>query len=877
MKKSNIPVHPPKWAERFLSWYCKPELLEDLQGDLNEYFERNLKTKGARSARWIYIIDVIKFLRLYTLRKPEFINALIHWIMLGSYIKTSSRSILRNKLFSSINIAGLAISMSVGLLLIGLLSDLFSYDAFHQNSDRIYRVTSHYSYLDQVNSATNASSSIRLGKAIEESIPGVDKVAVLRRGLYGDVKVPDAKAVTMEGLWANEASLQVFTFPLLHGNSTTALKEPFSVLLTEKSAKQLFGDNDATGKTVLIKDKEHTVTGVLKDVPLFSHIRFDMLVSLSTREITQKDNKHELEWDNMWNAYTYLLVPENTDLALLQSNLNELALREDKTVENTHIKLGLQPLKSIALGEELNNEIGPVMNSSVVWMIGILCIVVLLSACFNYTNLSIARSMKRAREIGVRKVSGALRSHVAFQFITEAIIISLAALAIAFMLFLLLRPYFISVYPGMQDMVSLELTPQMMVCFVALAAFVGLAAGVFPALFFSRINAIQVLKSTPALKLFGNLSMRRMLIVMQYTISIAFIAATTISYRQYEHMLSFDLGFDTENILNISLQENKPDQLIKALNEMPEVKQISKSGLVTSVGYYWSTTVKYTNPADSADIFYNQVDENYLPLHRHKFVAGKNFTSKLNAEGEKQVIVNEKFLKRFNITNNDPLKAIDEYIFIEGERTRIVGVLKDFHYGRVESKIMEAMFTYRPEQAEMLNVKIQSNDIAATMNKIQMEWKKLDDVHPLKAHFYEESIERTYDEYKAKIKIVGVLAFLAIFIASIGLLGMVVFTTETRLKELSIRKVMGASDGSLVVLLGKNFILLLSIAAVIALPATYFYYEKYVLNQITFHAPINISDLVIGVMVVMALALIMIGIQAFKAARSNPVDVLKNE
>jgi putative ABC transport system permease protein len=248
--------------------------------------------------------------------------------------------------------------------------------------------------------------------------------------------------VPLSGHWANESFFSVFTFPMITGDPSTALTEPYSIVLTEKSAKKLFGDTDALGKAVLLVgengDQEFVVTGVIKDVPVFSHIKFDMLASLSTRAITEKDNGYEMSWDHIWSGYVYLLLPKETDLQNLQTNLNTLSAKEDQTVKNTSIRLSLQPLSTIALGEDLNNSIGPVMVRSNVWMIGILSVIVILSACFNYTNLSIARSLRRSREVGIRKVVGALRSHVVGQFVVEAVMIALCSLVFAFGLFVLL-------------------------------------------------------------------------------------------------------------------------------------------------------------------------------------------------------------------------------------------------------------------------------------------------------------------------------------------------------------------------------------------------------------------------------------------------------
>jgi putative ABC transport system permease protein len=870
---------PPNWATKLLSWYCKPELFEDLQGDLNEYFQRNIKLKGIRKAKLIYVIDVLKFLRLYTIRKPEFVNLLINWIMIGSYIKTSGRNIVRNKLFSAINIAGLAISMAVGLVMIGVLSDIFSYDQFHENHKRIYRVISHYQYLEQKDRNFMATTSLKAAKAIQETFSAPEEVAILRRDFSGDLKAGE-KIIPLSGFWANPALFKVFSFQLLKGNPATALKDPFSILLTEKSAKKLFRSEEAIGKALILNnDKQYTITGIVKDPPFFSHIQFDMLGSLSTREIIIKDNKNEWAWDNVWNTWVYLLLPKDADLKAMKAGLDELSKQEDPSLKHTHIELALQPLDKIMMGEDLGNQIGSTMGRSTLWIFGGLSFIVILSAGFNYTNLSIARSLKRTREVGIRKVIGALKGDVMGQFIIEAVIISLWALALAVLLFLLLKPYFLGIEPSIQKIFLLDLSPTLLLYFLGFAVIVGMAAGFFPAMFFSGINAVQVLKNSTNSAFFRKLTTRKVLIVFQYCISIIFITSTVIVYKQYKHYVAFDLGFKTENILNIRLQGNKANVLRKELSELPEVKGISQSMMVTSVGNYWGTNMKYyANPNDSAGVYYNTVDENYLPLHEHKLLAGRNFSAKADSL-ETEVIVNQQVLKRFNIAGQNPAKAIDEIVKVDGKDLRIIGVMKDFHYGRANGRNSqtEVVLRYSSKNAEVLNIRIQSTDLLATHAKIEAIWKKLDNVHPLEAKFYNDQIEEAFAGLKASVKMAGFLSFLAICIASLGLLGMVVFTTETRLKEISIRKVLGASEGRLLFLLGKGFLLLLAIATLISIPLTILFFEMIAFPELANHAPLSIPEMFLGVLSVLAIALIMIGSQTLKVARTNPAEVLKAE
>ncbi|HTJ51206.1 MAG TPA: ABC transporter permease [Cyclobacteriaceae bacterium] len=870
---------PPKWAERFLSWYCKPSLLEDLQGDLNEYFERNVKTKGSLRAKLIYVADVFKFLRLYTIRKPELINLLINWIMLRSYIKTSGRSIVRHKLFSTINIAGLAISMSVGLMMISVLNDVFSYDKFHKNHNRIYRLISQYEYLGRKDNDYMATTSLKAAKAIQETFSVPEDVAILKREFDGDVKV-DEKIIPLNGFLANPSVLKTFSFELLEGNAITALKEPFSVVLTEKSAKKLFGNDEALGKVVTLKDKQYTITGILKDIPMFSHIKFDMLGSLSTLEIIAKDDKGEMAWDNIWNTWVYLLLPANADLKDLKVSLDQLSKKEDLTIKNTHIELALQPMDDIMTGESLGNQIGPVMGRSMLWIFIGLAFVVILSACFNYTNLSIARSLRRTREVGIRKVIGALKSHVLGQFVVEAVLISLCSLVLAFFLFVFLKPFFLTIEPEIQKIFVLNLSPVVMLYFVLFAIFIGIAAGIFPALFFSRVNPLQVMRDFAARSGFKKMTVRKMLIVFQYSISIIFITSTVIIYKQYKHFVSYDLGFQTENILNISLQGNKAAALKNELNQLSEVKEISQSMIVTSVGNYWGTQMKFhTNPHDSTGVYYNIVDENYLPLHKHKLLAGRNFIAKADSSKETEVIVNEQVLKRFNIAEQNPAKALNEFVTVDGKDMQIIGVMKNFHYGKVNDNVSqkEIILRYSNTEARLLNVKIQSTDLLSTYAKIEAIWKKYDPVHPFEAKFYDQQIDEAFAGMRASVKMAGFLAFLAICIASLGLLGMVVFTTETRLKEISIRKVLGASEAGLMYLLGRGFFVLLGIATAIAIPVTYLFFDRILFQEMANHAPISVGDLSLGVLSIMTIAFLMIGSQTLKVARTNPSEVLKSE
>ncbi|ASZ15098.1 ABC transporter permease [Chitinophaga pendula] len=803
--------------------------------------------------------------------------------MIGSYVKTSGRNIMRNKLFSFINISGLAISMSVGLLLIAFVLDLHSYDRFHKNGDRIYRITSTLTSKNEQNGKF-ASASFKAGRLIRDKVSGIEEVTVMRNDFSGDAAVGD-NVLPIKGFWAEPSVFKVFTFPMEEGNVETALKVPYSIVLTKTAARKLFGDQAALGKTIKVDTVVYQVTGIVKDVPFFSHISFEALVSLSTAEQLNKGDKNFASWANMWSNSVYVLPSENADMGAIQSQLNTLAREENQGEENDKIQLELLPLYDIVVGEHLRQPeggpgfSGPHVSPVVLWILGGLAFIVVLSACFNYTNLSIARAMRRIKEIGLRKAIGAGRGQVRLQFLAEAVMISLAALVLSFLLFLVLRPLLINIAPEMQRTVKLDLTPAMVIAFVVFSVGIGVMAGFLPAVFFSKVSPINAFGSVSSMKVFKHLTLRRSLVVIQYTVTLIFITITAVGYVQYKNILAFDLGFSTANILNINTLDNKSDVLLRELGEMPEVTGVSRSLITTGVGNAWGGSMKYKDSRDSVGVMTNHVDENYLPLHNYKLLAGRNFVSRpATAEAVGEVIVNEQVLKRFNIGGRHPEKAIDEQVILNGRKMTIVGVMQDFHYGKVDNLIGPVAFTsWTPEDRVIISAKIQSKDMPATLAKIEAAWKKIDRVHPFTAAFYDDEIKEAYREFSTMIKIIGFLAFLAISIASMGLFGMVVFTTETRLKEIGIRKTMGASTGNLIFLLSRGFLVLLSVSALIALPATYCFFEGIVLPHFPYHTPVHLPELLVGLLAVLLIAFIMIGSQTLKAARSNPVAVLRSE
>ena len=372
------------------------------------------------------------------------------------------------------------------------------------------------------------------------------------------------------------------------------------------------------------------------------------------------------------------------------------------------------------------------------------------------------------------------------------------------------------------------------------------------------------------------MAVRKVLIVVQYVFALVFITSTVILYKQYRDFVNFDLGFNTSNIVNVELRGNAPDVLEAKLSALPEVKEISRSFMVTSIGNNYYTHVKGADPNDSLRSWYNKIDENYLELFDFKLVAGRNMAPRLENTPEREVIVNKKLISQLNIAGGDPEKAVGQTVKIEGTELTIVGVVEDFHYSTIDRTI--GPFVFRQlDKPRVLNVRIASGNLSETMASIEQAWRGIDDVHPMNAMLYDQQLENAYREYSSIGKVVGFLAILTVIICSLGLLGMVIFAAETRMKEMSIRRVMGARLWNVTYLLSRNFLVLLSFSAVIAIPLTWIFFTKVVLVNVAYHDPIGFAELFAGAFVVASIALILVITQSLRVARKNPVEVLRSE
>ncbi len=890
MKQPNFNP-PPKWMDHLLSLYCRPELLEDLQGDLYEFYLRNAAEKGILKAQLIYLIDVLKFIRLYTVKTPKIFRNMNFIAIFKNNFKTSIRSLFNNKLFTGINVFGLAVSMSVGLLLITLYLELSKFDTFHENSSRIYRVINTLEGKEK--DVTNfASTSVLLGDKIREEFTGVSKVVTFSGRYDIDAKYND-RTVLIKGRWATPEFEDVFSFKILKGSISKTLREPNQVVITRETSMKLFNTINVIGEIIQDgKGNSLTVGGIIEDIPKHSHLQFEALHSFVTLENRSKD-KWFKEWKNMWSNHVYVLLHDEVPAKQFQIQLDSLCSRQNKISKGRRIQAKAQPLEAILPGPELSNEIGNSFDEEKLLILIGLAVVILISACFNYTNLSIARSLRRSKEIGVRKTIGATQLQVFCQFLLEAIIVSFLALLLSILLFHLVRPFFLEILGTSGDIVDLTLELSTIGYFILFSFLVGVTVGFFPSYMMSKMKVDSIFRDAYSIKLFSKISLRKTLIVVQFSLSMIFIMSVIISFKQYKYALNRDLGYQTENVLNLELQGNSTEILASEFDKLPFVKDYSFSLMVPSVGSIYTEIVKNRITNDSLRAPYNVVSLSYLPLHGHEFISGRNFDeSPLNVSKKaRSIIVNESLLKKLNVGAAQEAIGkkmfIKEYdntgktLIIKDRESIIVGVIKDFHFGTTENEIGPFFFLNGNEANEnryyQANIKIENDNLNEALFEIEATWKKTDKVHQFRALFFDEEIARTYFFFKSIIEIMSLMAFIAISIAILGLLGMVVFTTETRLKEISIRKILGATEGNLLILLGKGFLILILIAAAISIPLTYYTFDNYILKDYVYKESITGLELISGVAVILVGGFLVVLTQTLSASRTNPSEMLRNE
>ncbi len=811
--------------------------------------------------------------------------------MFRNYLKTAWRNIIKNKTFSFINIFGLAVSMSVCLLIILIVNDQTSYDNFNVNKDCVYRV---HTRSKDGNMVATASTALPLAQELK-NYPVVEASAALVRNIGGDIFYKD-KIVSGGGYFADGNIFKILDYKLKAGSAATALNNPYSLVISDELAQRLFKDEDPIGKVVKFNDtginpggpetgtKETTygqfiITGVLQPTAGKTSLPFKLLASLSTlNSLTQQSILHypPNDWDNVWMNYTYVLLQKDKTKADLQTILNTISSKEYPTTYGNKFVFEAVGLKDLVPSEAIGNMTVSTLPKGVLIFLGVLCLVIMLCACLNYTNFSVARSLTRIKEVGIRKVSGATRKQIFQQFIAEAVFTSVIALVFAFLLLQALQPMFMSLSLNRYLDITLTYTPKVYITFFLFSLLVGLIAGILPAAYICLFNPVQIFKSFNAIKGFRGLTLRKILLVSQFVVSLIFIISASLIYAQTVHVFNFNYGFNKDNVVNIKLYKTENyDRFAQAISSNKNIIAVSACAFPPASGTNNSNQVfKAENRKDSLQAGQIDIDGKCLDVWDLKLVAGNNLPLIPADSVDQFVLINEKMVSAFHYPS--VAAAVGQRLLVDGHVVQISGVVKDFQFLEVTRGIEPLLLRNRKTEFGYVTVRIAANNEAATLQFLQSTWKKVNPNTKFDYSFFDTQLLVFHSVLKDAASVIGLLALLAVIISCLGLLGMALYNAETRRKEVGIRKVLGSGVLQIVFLLSKNFLVLIGISILIATPVTY------LLNNIWlqfFVSRVSISAGILSMSIcgLSFICLCIVGLQAWQVSKINPVKSLRTE
>ncbi len=872
---------PPAWLDRLLAWFLPHDVLEEVLGDLHEVFYRQAAEKGAGKAKRAYLRRALPYLRLYYLKRKSKTYAYpkpLFTDMLRNYFTITVRHLVRNKVYSGINILGLSFGLAAAMLILLYTKDEASYDRFHENGPQIYRIVTRGLNPDGSQLYTDGNTGWLQGHKFSEAIPEMTSFVRFKSD-YRDVRT-GTSVKAQEVFLADAAFFSMFSFPLLSGNPRTALVQPNSVVLSEEMAQKQFGTTQALGKTLLLKNGDgafepFTVTGVARRCPQNSSIRFDVLLPLVV-DPAQMDNKDN--WDN-FILNTFVLLAPGAELPAVEAKMKRVYETEAREVikmlaekygRKATTRYGLQPFGDIHLAEDFTTGNGLTPSSKPVYSYLLTAIAgfILLIASINFVNLTVARSLKRAKEIGIRKAIGGGRRQLLFQFLGESYLLSGLAFVVALLLVQLGLPLFNDL-AGKSLALSYLLDLPLVLAYAGLYLLTGLLAGFYPALLLSRFDPVQTLYRRFSLS--GKHYLQKSLVVLQYTLASFLIVATLTVSAQFDYLINKDLGYDDRHLIGVSKSNMSPGQsklLREELLKNPSIREVAAKN-----GGGWGMSVK-VNGNTELPIAYETVDEAYLPLLKIPVVQGRNLSSAFPADSAQSVLVNETFVKKAGW--KQPIGQVVDLIY-RNKKYVVVGVVKDHHYASLAREIGPQLFSMHPSIPYGLSlIKIKPGTETASLRFIEQTFKKFFPMDSYSYQFKDEENRLNYEAEGRWKQIVSFGALLTIFISSIGLFGLATLSAERRTKEIGIRKVMGSSITGLVRLLTWDFVKLVGASFVFAFPAAWFVLHNW-LESYPYRTPLSGWLFALTALLTVGIALFTVSFQSIRAALTNPARSLKSE
>jgi putative ABC transport system permease protein len=803
--------------------------------------------------------------------------------MFKNYFKTALRNLLKNKTFSFINIFGLTIGLTSFVLIALYVFDELSFDRFHKNANNIYRVVEDKT-TPEGKETKSAGAGYLVSQKSQTDFPEIKDAA--RFTTFGRLNVSSTENTNVfyeNFTIASPGFLTVFDFKLLQGNRNTALTEPYSVIVTEETAEKLFNTANALGKTIKI-DRDsalYKITGVLKNFPANSHLSFNLLFSESS--INSDGFKKFISSD--WNSgvfSTYFLLNDKADPKKLETKINQLVNVNQSDDVKDKSNFILQPLKDVHFySNDIDGSAIKKGNITYVYIFIVIALFILLIACINYMNLTTAGFTKRAKEIAVRKVAGASRKILIQQFLSEAFLITFISVTFALLLAEILLPYF-NVFTEKQLTLGLHTDYRIWLGVVAVIFIVGSLSGIYPALFQSRLKPLQLFKSRINIGK-GNLSLRKSLVVFQFTLSIIMIIATMIVYMQIKYVNTKDMGFNKDQLVVIDINSGKvrrgAETIKTEFSKLAQVKNVSVSSRVPGE---WKDIpeIKVKNEkiqnAEGEDMYFLGIDDQFLKTYQIALAKGRNFLSGSTADSS-SVIINETAAKELGIT-----EPKEQLIQIPGDdpfTAKVIGIVKDFNFQSLREPLAPMIlgFQNNPVQSiDYFTARVTTNDVSKTLADMNAILHSVDQDHLFEYHFLDKQWDLFYQEDHIRETIFIIVAMLTILIASLGLFGLAMFEAGQRIKEIGVRKVLGASVSSIVSMLSKDFLKLVVIASILAFPVAWFAMHTW-LQEFSYRINIEWWVFILAGLTAALIAFITISFQSIKAAIANPVKSLRTE
>lgn len=800
--------------------------------------------------------------------------------MLKNYLKIAWRTLRKNKVFSAINIAGLAVSMAVCLLILAFAWDQARYDDFHAKGDRIVRILT-----DRVNAQGEVESSLAaspapLAEAIEREVPGIEQTT--RIGQIRAMVIRDGNGVPVEGLFAEPSFYELFDFRLAQGDPRAILSKPGQLILTRKTAQKIFGEQDPIGQTVTLEGfGEYTVGGIAAQPPGKTHLQFDVLVSFVSQRAT--DRRDELaNWANRWNFATYLLLRDDSVLPRLRRALDAIAERHYGGTE-APMRFRTQALDDIALGPVLGNEIASYsVPAIVIYFLAALAAVIMLAAGFNYVSLSVARSLRRASEVGVRKAVGAGRAQVVGQLLGEAVVVALLALGIAMLLLVWLLPAFNGLtfvqMGGVRIPLDRLLDPRLIGLFVAFSVLVGVGAGLYPALWLSRVQPVAVLRGMRDVRGFSGRRLRHTLTGGQFAVALFFVTTAALLYLQFRHLVTADYGFEQERVLTVALQGQPFDVLKEELGRQAGIQQVAATSKLPASGSTSRILARRKGGDPEIPVYEYAASPGFIESLGLRMVAGRSFSHSIASDSTRAVILNEQAVQALGFAGPEEALGAALDLGPVDHPMQVIGVVEDYHYNLMVDPIEPMVLHYTPPYFRYAVARVQPGAMGVAVARAEAIWNELDPVHPpqvarLDVQLSDNPINRILQDVTG---IIGVIALLAVFISSLGLLGMALYTVETRLKEVGVRKVLGATRHSLMLLLSGDMLRVIGLASLIVLPISWLAGRLW-LQAFAYRIDVSPWLLAGCALVMVGLAMGVISTQTMRAARTDPARVLRTE